>query len=130
MKPITIICSEGIIRDGDSNQITLYNLVEEINAISFPVFIHKFSIFLLVEKEESDPENSNIILKILNNERELFTQSIKTDFKGKKRMRTNIHLGGLAVFEVGDIIIQFNYNESFFCDYKIPAILIPSAKTE
>lgn len=71
--------------------------MEEIVGQAFPVFIPKFCIFLLSEREKGDKSVVNGEIKIMNNDSELHKFPLKVDFETKKRNRNIIKIGGFAI---------------------------------
>ena len=130
MKPLTSICCKDIIRDAETNAISLHNLIEEINAEGFSAFIPKFCIFLLTEKEKNDKDTDTGSLKLFSNGKEIYNFDIKYDFQGKKRARNIIKIGGFAVPNPGTFSIQFFLRDKLLSKVTIPATVISPPKVE
>lgn len=119
MKVITHICCEDIIRDAETNSISIINLIEDINAEGFPAFIPKLAIFALIEKESGDPETSQGQIKLKNNDNVLFTFDIQYGFENKPRTRNIIKFNGLAVPSPGHFTTEFFANGNIISSKEI-----------
>ncbi len=121
MKALVNLSCFDIIRDAETNAISLINILEEINGQGFPLLIPQFCIFLLCEREEDEPVSYNAKLQIYNNEKEMFSMNVIIDFQGKRRTRTNIKFGGLAVMVPGKLLVRFTIGENVLSEFVIPA---------
>ena len=108
MKVEKILCGENVIRDIESGQITIYNLLDDITAISYPFLIPKFSIYFFCEREDVEDATQSVNLKIFNNESQLFHDKIQINFKDKIRNRAVVKFGGLAIPASGFLIVRIS----------------------
>jgi hypothetical protein len=107
MKVLTHLCSEDIIRDAETNSISVINVIEDINAEGFPAFIPKLAIFALIEKEAGDAETTEGQITLKNNDKVLFTFDIQFGFDGKPRTRNIVKFNGVAIPTPGKFITEF-----------------------
>ena len=120
-----ILCGENIIRDSENGQVTVYNLLDDISASSYPLLIPKFAIYFFVERDSKEDEVQKINLKIFNNESPLFHDQIQINFNGKLRNRAVIKFNGLAVPSDGLLIIRVsNLKDEVLNECKIILTLI------
>lgn len=121
MKPLLHVCCSEIIRDAETNAISLINVLEEINGLGFPLLIPQFCIHLLSEREEREANTYEVRLKILNNETEVFSGDVKIDFQDKLRTRNNIKFAGFAVMLPGKLHVRFENDGKIFSEIILPA---------
>ena len=114
MKALVTLACEDILRDTESNAISIHNIIEEIVGQAYPVFIAKFCVFLLSEREKGDKTVVNGEVVIMNNDTELHKFPLKIDFEGKKRNRNIIKIGGFAIPNPGSISIQFHLSKKVY----------------
>lgn len=115
-----IIVGENIIKDAESNNISVINILEDISAESFPILIQKMAILIYFEKESHDDDKPTLVLKVSNNNKILVEHTIKADFRGKNKNRNIIKFGGILFPEPGDAkfeIIDTNNDNQIVCKY-------------
>ncbi len=97
IKSILSVCAESIVRDTVNNQISVFNIVEEINTPVFPHAIHKLSsLFYLIRDKEDAIENELSIRFIINGD-EINRFPIHSDFQDKFKTRVIVNLQGLVI---------------------------------
>jgi hypothetical protein len=120
MKTLISLCCEDIIRDAESNSISIHNIIEEINGEGFPMLIPKFCIFLFIEKQSGDNDNTeaNLFIKLNSNLLHSFPMAI--NFQGKSKTRNNIKIGGLPITELGVLTIEITHQSTVLANIEIP----------
>lgn len=119
MKILSFVIAEEIIRDVDSDKITLVNVVEQLNAVSFPVFLSKCSAFLYLEREEEGDKEIEATVKFILNEKVLLNSPIKFSFKDKNRTRVLIKINGVVFNEEGNFKAELAIGEQKFTSYAV-----------
>lgn len=131
MKAIACICCESIIRDAETNAISLINVIDEIVSQGAPIFLPRFAIFLLSEKEESDTGSNALQMTISVDAIELMRVDLAVNFETEqtgRRNRTNIRVGGLLVPNGGDLSIRFLASGKIYAEQTLPVRVIPMAQ--
>jgi len=112
--------AENVIRDEVTNNISLINLIEEVNASGFPVYLAKVAILAIFERSSHVVEGAKELnLKLHINRTELANTTLRIDFKDKKRNRTIISVNGLAIPHPGVLKAQIYYNNKRISSYTI-----------
>lgn len=107
MKALFTICAEDSIRDADSNQISLINIIEEIQGPNFPAMHSGLCFVCLIEKEPSDEKTQyNSSFSVRLNEKVLLSQEIPIDFQQLTRTRFIFKLRGLVIPQVGTLVMD------------------------
>ena len=57
MTSLLFVVSEGASVDRNSNALSIFNMMEEINPVGLPLIIPTLVVIQVVEREDSDPEN-------------------------------------------------------------------------
>lgn len=96
-----ILCAEGVIRDAETNNISIFNILEELTAESYPILIQKSALFTVLTKEEDDPDKPDLKFLLFNNDELVNEHKLKVDFRGKTKSRTIIRLGGIPFHNPG-----------------------------
>ena len=120
MKVLNCILCEDIIRDVETDRVTIINTIEEINAIGFPLFLQKLCCFVSLDKEGIDIQSFDGKLIIKNNDKTLVDMSAKIVFLEKPRARVMIKLAGIPIYEPGILVVEMLESEKIFLNYNIP----------
>jgi hypothetical protein len=91
------IGGEGIVRDVESDKISLFNLLEDSTAPGFPVLYSKIACMFVVAKETGDAETSEGVYVGKFDDTEFFRTPAQIDFKGRTRQRLILQLMGFVV---------------------------------
>jgi len=75
--------------DQTSNQLSIFNVIEQISGLKFPAPSPVTTLCMLLARETRDPDTADLMLEgtIDGNSERLFRGGFKADFKGKKRVR-------------------------------------------
>ncbi len=101
LKFILFIASESASIDRVSNNLSVFNIIEDIAAQSFPFAIPKITVTVLLSREDTDPNDYEGTVTVLNNTQTLHSFKIPMRFEDKLHSRLNIQLGGLPVSSPG-----------------------------
>jgi hypothetical protein len=119
MKILSFIVCEDVIRDVDSDRVTLVNVMEQLTSTSYPFFLPKLAIFIFLEKENSEQDiNGNVLLK--NNDSIIFNHEIVFSFTEKDRARLLLKFNGLAVTAPGELYAEFILKDQTKSTFIIP----------
>lgn len=92
-----MICARGIVIDSKTNNVSIFNILEQLNSEGFPLIIPEFSVFNFLERTSDDPSEYDLEVVITNNDVELLRGPLKVNFEDKFKNRAVISIGGLAV---------------------------------
>jgi hypothetical protein len=106
MKILGSILCEDIIRDAESDKVSLLNIFDGLNAIGLPFFLQKLALFISIDKDEQKGTSIEAILEIKNNERLIFNEKIIVGVDEKARARLLIKLNGIMIYEAGVLIVN------------------------
>lgn len=117
--PKLLLCATGIVRDTQTNNISVFNILEQINFASFPGAIADFFILSVIERESGDPEVLTGKLCIKIGEISILEQDVEYNFQNKNRTRLIVGLGGLPIPQPGILSISMSYNGNELHKYNI-----------
>lgn len=120
LKPKLILCAEGVVVDSNTNTISLFSIIEEIVTTELPSILAKLSVISVMEREANDPEAYELIFRLNNNKKELWTTSVTANFNGKYRARNVVVINGIPVEEPGELRFIITYQNNLFQEYVIP----------
>jgi hypothetical protein len=107
MRVLSLVCSETIIRDVKTNQITAFNVIDDINSVGFPLLLPKLSVYFFSQRVKEDPDNLQVKLTILNNDTQLFSQDFPVNFSNNKmKNKSVIEVKGIVINTSGSLHIK------------------------
>jgi hypothetical protein len=96
-----MLCAENVIRDTETNQVTIYNVIEQVNVMGFPALLKGMTIFVFLERETEDAQvvDCQVLLKM--DDTQLKEIRIQPDFEDKLRNRTFVRIEGMPIHQEG-----------------------------
>ncbi|MCI0695140.1 hypothetical protein L0337_24415 [candidate division KSB1 bacterium] len=114
-----MLFAENIIRDTQTNKISAINIIEEFSSLGFPLFMARFYVLNLLEREKEDDQTISFLLKIFLNEDELTSLDIHADFQDKLRNRSIVTINGLVLPNPGIFRAVLLHNEKEFASHEL-----------
>ncbi len=114
---MSILCSE-VIRNAENNRISIYNIIEEIYAKSYPITVPQIGFLVILEREKGDRTNFHLRLKVFNNDEILFEELFESKFETPTpRVRNIIHLTGVKIEDEGHLRFELSYGRNVLVDH-------------
>lgn len=123
IRSIIALCADGVVRDCETNHVSIFNIMEQIAVPGFPVFLPRFSVFNLLTREANDPSVHECELVISNNDAVIVTTPIRVDFQDKMRNRCTVVIGGLTIANPGRVTATLRSGGAQLSSYCIEVIL-------
>src|SRR4051812_6937748 len=117
IKCILILAAEGIVRDAASNNISAFNIIEEINTEILPAIIPRFGVLFMLERDQDGPNNIEVNLNIELAGQNLAKQSVQIDFENTERHRSVVKFQGMAITTIGELAISVTYDDESLGQY-------------
>ena len=105
METLLFVCSESAAIDATS-ALSVFHIMEEVNAVAFPVVVPRFSAIVLLSRREDEPQNPDLQLRISLGEQGLFNGPLNVSFRQHLRTRAIADLFGLLIPAPGDLIVH------------------------
>ena len=119
MKSIFMLAAKGVSIDKFSNMATIYNIIENMNSDSFPIFFPEIYVFVLLERKKDEERNFDCVLKVYNNRNEISSIQVKPAFKTSNRNRSVIRVNGITIVSPGRLIFKFIHNNKTLGQYNV-----------
>ncbi len=123
-----LICANGAVRDATDNTITIFQILEDMQAVGFPVFVQKMSIYFSLRRENDDSENINSEIIIKHNENVLFKKDVEINFQNKLKHNMIVNLQSLLIPGPGVLQVLIQYDGTQLNDFSINVTI--SGQTE
>ena len=125
-----MVCGEGVTRDSETSNISIFNIIERITTEGFPAFFPKIQVVNFHERQKNDPEKYQADLKVMINRKKLFEQHVKIDFGKKLRHRLIATIGGLAIPEPGILKFFLQIGKKNMGKYEIEVVQAGKTKVK
>jgi hypothetical protein len=109
----------AIIRDGESNFISAFNVIEGMVAAGFPMFVPQLSSFALWLRDEGDPQRLAGTFTVSLNDDVLTRVAMHVDFGNVFRSRSVINMNGLVVPRAGVLWFRFALDNGVHAEYDV-----------
>ena len=97
IRSILGICAETILRDSDTNSMSAIQILEEIPAPGFPVLLSRIAVLFVLERDPTDPDESDAHFSVRVGNDELFAAPTAFRFQGQRKTRLVVRLNGLVI---------------------------------
>ena len=114
-----MLCADRVIRDAETNSISVINILEEITPEGLPLIIPRVTIFALLHRnKEEDPSLIKCTFRIGVGDNTLLEGELNVDFQDKERNRTIINIGGLVISTSGMLEVSLFLEERLLSQFK------------
>ena len=118
MKLVLFVCSQSNSIDLRSNQVSIFNILDNVNAPSFPIVLDKISVLAIFSDDITSGEY-NILMDIVLNDEVLASGPIVVKFGGHTVTRTFTEIGGLILKAPGDLKFSLKYEGNEIGEWRI-----------
>jgi hypothetical protein len=101
-----VYVAEVVVRDGESNSLTLVNLIEEVRPQGFPILVPRLTIVVVLERSVGDPQDTNGRLVVTVGDAELVTVPMNVSFQERPRLRVITNFAGFVIPSPGTLRIS------------------------
>jgi len=127
IRPVTCLVSQWVVRDGDTNNLSVFNILEGVTAQGFPFFIQHVAFLVIWERDAEDISRPSVQIRIELEGNQLYEQSLDADFQDKLKNRMVIRIGGLVVSQPGKLTFSASPSTGASAKYTINVIATESA---
>lgn len=96
------VCAEGTTRDATTNAVSIFNIIEDVQAAGFPLFVPKLESIFFLGRDDADPQQPQGSLRISGPQLDL-TFPLTIDFQGHRKTRSFVRIEGLVIPAAGRI---------------------------
>ena len=94
-------CAESVVVDIETNRLSLFNLMEELGAASFPVVIFPIAFVAAFTRTPDEPDDPPLKLLIKIDDEVLFQVAPASPFRGHLRSRAIWRMASLVIPKPG-----------------------------
>lgn len=119
------VVAQGAAIDLQDNQLSIFEIIEGLEAQSFPIFIQRISFVVLWERNGEDPMELGGFFSVRLGEAEITRQACHVNFQGLTRQRSIFRLNGFQVQQPGILNFQMELTGHGTAAYSIEIIGAP-----
>jgi Family of unknown function (DUF6941) len=115
------LCAHKIIRDAETNAISIIELIENIGARRFPIIVPQLTCLFRLVRAPSDSEQVDCIVTLSLGNNELLRQPVRVDFQRKVTTRVILNLIGVPFMTTGSVKIQLSIGDQLvgFSEFEV-----------
>lgn len=103
-----LLLAKSIATDSNTNQLSIFNIIEDLYSTQLPSMIGECVLLGLLEKDEKEPDIIKVQVVYKNNQ-QVSTQDVDVNFSGLSRARSMITLAMVPLLEYGEISFEYKY---------------------
>lgn len=116
-----MLVAEGVVRDADTNTISVHNIIEEITAEGYPLLVQKITTLAVVERTSADSAECQLTLKVHLGDLETAQSPVAVRFSDKMRSNVIVRIHGLVIPSPGLLTFALYEGSRKLIDFTINA---------
>src|SRR5438094_9372120 len=105
-----MFCSQGAVRDAQTNTLSAFNIIEDMQSAVFPLFFPRILVPAYVAREATDPDPMTMNLNVVMGDAVLNTFPLTVAFGDKLKHRLISEINGLPIPRPGSLKFQLLYD--------------------
>jgi len=103
-----MVCASNVIRDGDTNLLSIFNVLESLAGAAFPFLVQQFAAAVVLERDPSvDPPEHVGVFTLRLGDQLLAQGEARVNFEDKRRTRQVLRINGLVIPAPGALELRF-----------------------
>jgi hypothetical protein len=119
MKIVMLVCAEASIIDKYSGSLSLFNIMDKITAVGFPLFVPRLSFVAIVERNAEESDETPVSVEAFLGDNLLMAQEAPLRFAGQTRTTLSVLLHGMPILSPGRLLFRIRIGE-VIGEYEIP----------
>jgi hypothetical protein len=118
-----ILCQTSSI-DTRTNSLSAFNVIDDLNLTSFPVFFPQLSLVVAFVKEPNEPNICQINLVVSIDDQQLSNVALQLNFQGRNHLRLDTTMQAFAIPRPGLVSFSVNFDGRNLGTWKVNAVLV------
>ena len=111
MKSVYMLCAEGVVVDRRTNNVSIFNIMEEINSVGFPLLINKLYAVSLINREANDEDTTEAHFEFKLDDKVLLNANTSINFQNRQKTRSVLEVSGLVIPVPGTLKVSLLKDE-------------------
>jgi hypothetical protein len=125
----TCFVAEGVITDRDTDRISAFALLDDVQAASYPLLIQKLAFFCLWGRTGMDPQRVTCEFSITLNGQDIVRHGLDVDFQQYLHNRCVIRLDGFTLNEPGVVVFRLAVPDHDTAEWTLDVVRTASTST-
>lgn len=119
------VCSDSASLDMRTNLISIFGVLEQVSAATFPIALPRICIVGVFTREQADPANINLQLQLLlNDDQSLYNGPLNINFAHQLTARSIGEMRNLAIPSPGTLIVRIAERERIISSWSLNFIQV------
>ena len=97
------LCAESVVTDSQTNNVSVFSIIEQIGGKGFPLLFRKLVYFFFLTRDKTNAEIQKGFLVLQLDSEELLRFPFQIDFQGKLRNRVILTIEGVVIPKPGTL---------------------------
>ena len=121
MKVLFLVCAQSAVIDQQTNALSVFNILQELNSPSFPFAIAGFTVASFFMREPTELEDpTNVRLQIHLQGKQLANFDMALQFQGRRSLRHIANVQGLIFTEPGELRVSVHHADQEIGYWPVP----------
>jgi hypothetical protein len=121
-----VLCARGVSIDRDSGALSIFQIIDGMEATGFPVLIPSVSVVCILERSADEAAKQTCQLQILQDSTIVVNEQVQIDFGQALRHRQSITVQNVVIQSPATVFVKFRHNNADLGVYRFP---VTAAKT-
>lgn len=114
-----MLCADGVVIDRLNNNVSVFNIFEEITPAGLPLAIPRFVVLAILERDTGDPAKLDCSIKVTLKDQSIIDQTVPVDFQDKLRNHSVFTMVGMPIPDSGTLQTSIWYGEQKLGQYDV-----------
>jgi hypothetical protein len=115
-----VLCARGVSIDRDTGALSIFQIIDGMEATGFPVLIPTVSVICILERSADEAAQQTCQLQILQDTTIVVNEQVQIDFGPALRHRQSITVQNVVIQSPGTIYVKFRHNNADLGVYRFP----------
>jgi hypothetical protein len=125
MRAKAFLCAESTSVDIRRNSLSIFHLIEDINAPSFPIIMPRLSVVLFLDRTAEEPNSVLGRLEIRDEHQLIGGGPVMADFLGQLNCRIVLDFQGFVIPSPGRLRAEFLVGDNRIGEWEMTARIVP-----
>ncbi len=114
------LCADSAVIDARSNSVSLFQIIEQVNAASFPTILPRVTVFSLLLREATDPSDVQLQLQVHCGNQQIFSGPMTANFAQRLQAKSVVEMHGFVVPTPATLRFVLRNGENIIGSWEIP----------
>lgn len=122
--------AQGVIRDAETNNVSAFQILEQLNSAAFPIFFHEVGFIAFLKKDPDGGDVEPLKFSVKNNKDVIHEMEVEANYRGLGKTRIVVSISGLVIPNPGTLQFSLSSGEHIVSNYVVDVISHVKPKIE